>query len=83
MLRKGIAARHDEAREALVYSERELETIVRMRQARQAKAAAEEARKHAQRTEKQARVEARIAEREAHRAAKHANKQATKAGAPS
>jgi hypothetical protein len=67
ILNKALEWRHDEAREHLVYSERELETIVRMRASRQAKAAQDRERKRAA---KDLRRQAQQLELEHHRAKK-------------
>ncbi len=53
VLRKGIAWRDDSTREHLVHSERELESIVRMRTFREEKAARERERKAARELERQ------------------------------
>jgi hypothetical protein len=67
ILNKGLEWRHEETHEHLLYSERELETIVRMRASRQAKAAKERERKRAA---KELRRQTQQLELEHHRAKK-------------
>jgi hypothetical protein len=74
LLRRAAGWRHDVRRERWLYSGRELETIVRMRTFREAKAEQERERKRQRVVEKTEKVSAREAARERHRAEKRARK---------
>ena len=81
LLRHVIEWRSDVRRERWVYSEREMESILRFRSYRKEKALQQRARKHAQEGERQQKLAAREAERHQHRETKRANKAKTQSEA--
>jgi hypothetical protein len=83
LLRRAIEWRADVERERWVYSEREMESILRVRTFRREKALQQRARKRASEAERHEKLQAREAERERHRETKRAQKQATGAKSPS
>jgi len=74
VLRRVIEWRSDVRRERWVYSEKEMESILRFRTYRKEKAVRTRALKHAAEAERQQKLAAREAERERHREMKRASK---------